>query len=150
MKLLSERDENTTSAGTLLTLFLGSRNEATLWKRWEQVDGQKLATVEHKYVGMKLLSERDENHPQIWSWKLLHRQVGMKLLSERDENSNVSLFLINTSNIVGMKLLSERDENKTLLTVSMAKNWPVGMKLLSERDENGLSLKYRTYFPYKS
>jgi len=74
----------------------------------------------------------------------------MKLLSERDENSNVSLFLINTSNIVGMKLLSERDENKTLLTVSMAKNWPVGMKLLSERDENGLSLKYRTYFPYKS
>jgi len=37
-------------------------------------------------VGMKPLSERDENHPvtgSIWSEKAL---VGMKPLSERDEN----------------------------------------------------------------
>ncbi len=41
-------------------------------------------------VGMKLLSERDEN---LWGWypkSYYFDLVGMKLLSERDENLNLN------------------------------------------------------------
>ncbi len=42
----------------------------------------------------------------------LARRVGMKLLSERDENvRNVLVALTGSVINVGMKLLSERDEN---------------------------------------
>jgi len=37
--------------------------------------------------------------------------VGMKPLSERDENSSVIFVIRNINELVGMKPLSERDEN---------------------------------------
>ena len=37
--------------------------------------------------------------------------VGMKPLSERDENLPELIVCLNASNLVGMKPLSERDEN---------------------------------------
>jgi len=42
--------------------------------------------VEYPYVGMKPLSERDENSISSVSFKSHRNSVGMKPLSERDEN----------------------------------------------------------------
>ena len=63
-------------------------------------------------VGMKPLSERDENFPRDFSGNSVNVPVGMKPLSERDENlleaSGLKMRYLN----VGMKPLSERDENR--------------------------------------
>jgi len=89
-------------------------------------------------VGMKPLSERDEN-PQRDRFEINQASlcVGMKPLSERDENVHLSINAFIKCCNVGMKPLSERDEN----TRPSRSNVPlinfVGMKPLSERDENG-------------
>jgi len=65
-----------------------------------------------KLVGMKPLSERDENSGHLYrNTPNYCVQVGMKPLSERDENVASLSAPLNLSNIVGMKPLSERDEN---------------------------------------
>jgi len=62
--------------------------------------------------------------------------VGMKPLSERDENFLLWLLRNISSLSVGMKPLSERDENQIEISCLSAPERPVGMKPLSERDEN--------------
>jgi len=62
-------------------------------------------------VGMKPLSERDENHSVPLKTQLKTPHVGMKPLSERDENPWISFNILHLSMVVGMKPLSERDEN---------------------------------------
>jgi len=135
MKPLSERDENFHPFLALLIANDIRRNEATLWKRWEL--------------------------PCYLPWRLNINRVGMKPLSERDENSSLHVGTSNTNSTVGMKPLSERDENDNSLVchivylftcrneATLWKRWEliidfrplntfllVGMKPLSERDEN--------------
>jgi len=72
--------------------------------------------------------------------------VGMKPLSERDENNNsVTSFLLSRA-IVGMKPLSERDENSCKLQMILCFQFIVGMKPLSERDENLFWINAHSYF----
>jgi len=66
-------------------------------------------------VGMKPLSERDENLPIKPLKPTTKSQVGMKPLSERDENILIPPYRFLLKHLVGMKPLSERDENKHLL-----------------------------------
>jgi len=61
MKPLSERDENTSSNVWLKNKSPHGRNEATLWKRWEPRGSQVTQSTIRGPVGMKPLSERDEN-----------------------------------------------------------------------------------------
>jgi len=61
MKLLSERDENMVHTAVLFLKNSLSRNEATLWKRWERSRLYQPGCSIVSKVGMKLLSERDEN-----------------------------------------------------------------------------------------
>jgi len=63
-------------------------------------------------VGMKPLSERDENLVLIAERNYeCHSNVGMKPLSERDENYMGHGPQVYCLLDVGMKPLSERDEN---------------------------------------
>jgi len=62
MKPLSERDENKGVAPKSTYSTWGSRNEATLWKRWELPRDFSGNSVNVPVVGMKPLSERDENN----------------------------------------------------------------------------------------
>jgi len=65
-------------------------------------------------VGMKPLSERDENGGVLLPpRKQFLRRVGMKPLSERDENKKGRVTCPFYKIFVGMKPLSERDENCT-------------------------------------
>ena len=66
MKPLSERDENVSSEKNNPSLIKLSRNEATLWKRWEPVEYPSGFLAEVFLVGMKPLSERDENLPLLF------------------------------------------------------------------------------------
>ena len=61
MKPLSERDENLGYNREYKKRASISRNEATLWKRWEQGRVLLGLSVKTLQVGMKPLSERDEN-----------------------------------------------------------------------------------------
>ena len=61
MKPLSERDENCSYNFSKYCKPSFSRNEATLWKRWEQIQFFIITCFVFFYVGMKPLSERDEN-----------------------------------------------------------------------------------------
>ncbi len=65
-------------------------------------------------VGMKPLSERDENQLRFIETPKERFGVGMKPLSERDENHQRNSFVSSEKNNVGMKPLSERDENPNL------------------------------------
>jgi len=99
-------------------------------------------------VGMKPLSERDENFRSIARAWANHARVGMKPLSERDENRLKDPKVFQEYRCVGMKPLSERDENNNECQGSGAP-WHfyfVGMKPLSERDENFLTPKCKNYF----
>jgi len=62
--------------------------------------------------------------------------VGMKPLSERDENTRRTSSVYTQGPHVGMKPLSERDENKIRRPPQSGSLQFVGMKPLSERDEN--------------
>jgi len=86
MKPLSERDENFHRLSGLQTWYLLGRNEATLWKRWEPGIVSKVLPYLGLPVGMKPLSERDENNPTLRPGRVKLLLVGMKPLSERDEN----------------------------------------------------------------
>ena len=121
------------------------------------------------WVGMKPLSERDENswgtisyqdysvigrnEATLWKrWEPIPKRskhpwirlVGMKPLSERDENIRYLSFCFTTSLIVGMKPLSERDENLANCVAIVRTTAFVGMKPLSERDENSIDSKALT------
>jgi len=61
MKPLSERDENSTHQSNGVWCQINCRNEATLWKRWELDLGNFVKPLLLLFVGMKPLSERDEN-----------------------------------------------------------------------------------------
>jgi len=65
-----------------------------------------------------------------------HTPVGMKPLSERDENPNLARLTLTSLIKVGMKPLSERDENYNTSYANAIWQAEVGMKPLSERDEN--------------
>jgi len=74
--------------------------------------------------------------PTKRTWYHLRRTVGMKPLSERDENESPTCVPYPYSICVGMKPLSERDENNTETYETPCESNVVGMKPLSERDEN--------------
>jgi len=61
MKPLSERDENLSNPFNTSKNLNRSRNEATLWKRWELSTSGTTSSFDYLEVGMKPLSERDEN-----------------------------------------------------------------------------------------
>jgi len=61
MKPLSERDENLGYNGEYKKKGRVCRNEATLWKRWEHLLQNFIKINNSETVGMKPLSERDEN-----------------------------------------------------------------------------------------
>jgi len=67
--------------------------------------------MHQEFVGMKPLSERDENNSPTLCGTAPPLHVGMKPLSERDENLKPETVKPSTPYFVGMKPLSERDEN---------------------------------------
>ena len=128
-----------------LSILIPRRNEATLWKRWEphllHVNSINLNVL----VGMKPLSERDENHTNVTACGVKLIIVGMKPLSERDENSD------SPPSFSALKLISRNEATlwkrwellrRGMCTRQFLLN--VGMKPLSERDENlGYNWEYK-------
>ena len=151
MKPLSERDENTSSIVNGLQTWLASRNEATLWKRWELCwNYNRNRFFFFGIVGMKPLSERDENisgtcnrdrfndrgrnEATLWKrWEPCWIHLQQPSLSwsrneatlwKRWEHSSVPYETESIKDAVGMKPLSERDEN---FRISFRLSWNTGL-----------------------
>jgi len=141
MKPLSERDENLREPLPIESVKNNCRNEATLWKGWEPELIWEDQTVDKIQVGMKPLSERDENtnplfghnkssvvsrnEATLWKrWELQSPSTkagtifkicrNEATLWKRWERVDVSTGNFNNSGFVGMKPLSERDEKHML------------------------------------
>ena len=85
MKPLSERDENRVKSLTSKSQRNSCRNEATLWKRWELCIIWEVQPKPHQSRNEATLWKRWEPR-LILLWFTNVTGVGMKPLSERDEN----------------------------------------------------------------
>ena len=137
MKPLSERDENQSWNMDWLLSCLACRNEATLWKRWEPKNKKGWLLPCARCRNEATLWKRWERLGVPFPTLTVQKHVGMKPLSERDENQWSSQPCCFGTFPVGMKPLSERDENKIHFALCRGRPERVGMKPLSERDENG-------------
>ena len=91
---------------------IACRNEATLWKRWEPKIHYYLPRVHSERVGMKPLSERDENpaslRPDMNKFNVCRNEATLWKRWELSTHGDVDIEYFFP---VGMKPLSERDEN---------------------------------------
>ena len=138
MKPLSERDENFFPSSSTSLSSIPCRNEATLWKRWELTGAFPVAILKPENVGMKPLSERDEN-------KYQNAELFLKISVSRNEATLWKRWelclsrnpVCNVSNVCRNEAtLWKRWERIQRLLHSQLLQGNVGMKPLSERDEN--------------